>query len=70
MAAAALPRYKMGYLIISISEGEEDAALTVRRNGDIFYLTVSPSKLVNSPATAQKYKSDFEILRSSAYRRL
>lgn len=43
--------------IISMSEGDDDATFMVRRNGKIFYIQISPSNFVNSPATTQKYKS-------------
>lgn len=60
---AALPRYEMEYHITSIVEGDDDATFTVRRNGKVFYITVSPSNFVNSPAMTKKYKSYLEVLK-------
>ncbi|KAM0513251.1 hypothetical protein ACHAPE_008100 [Trichoderma viride] len=63
-AMAALPRYEMEYHITSMLEGDDDATFTVRRNGKVFYIELSPSNFVNSPATTQKYKSCLEVLQS------
>jgi hypothetical protein len=64
IAMAALPRYEMEYHITSMTEGDDDATFTVRRNGKRFYIEISPSNFVNSPATTQKYKSYLEVLQS------
>lgn len=61
---AAPPRYEMEYHITSIVEGDDDATFTVRRNGKVFYIEVSPSNFVNSPSTTNKYKSYLEVLKS------
>ncbi|PNP46099.1 hypothetical protein TGAMA5MH_02134 [Trichoderma gamsii] len=45
-------------------EGDDDATFMVRRNGKIFYIQISLSSFVNSPATTQKYKSYLEVLQS------
>lgn len=61
---AALPRYEMEYHITSIVKGDDDATFTVRRNGKFFYIEISPSNFVNSPAMAKKYRSYLEVLKS------
>ncbi|PTB37665.1 hypothetical protein M441DRAFT_82761 [Trichoderma asperellum CBS 433.97] len=61
---AALPRYEMEYHITSIVKGDDDATFTVRRNGKVFYIEISPSNFVNSPAMAKKYRSYLEVLKS------
>ncbi|KAL7927045.1 hypothetical protein ACQKWADRAFT_327026 [Trichoderma austrokoningii] len=48
----------------STAEGDDDATFTVRRNGKVFYIDVSPSNFVNSPVTAKKFKSYLQVLQS------
>lgn len=51
----------------SIAEGDDDAIFTVRRNGKVFYISVSgvsPSYFVNSPIVANTWKSHLKLLQS------
>ncbi|KAI1077214.1 hypothetical protein F5B20DRAFT_277353 [Whalleya microplaca] len=56
------PRYEVEYAITSLND--DDAMSQVRRNGKVFYIHVSPSQFVNSPATTEKYLLYLEVLRS------
>jgi hypothetical protein len=48
----------------STSSHDDDSMFTVRRNGKLFYIRVSPSQFVDSPETTSKYMSYLELLRS------
>lgn len=46
------------------SSRDDNARFTIRRNGKLFHIRVSPSQFINSPATTEKYLSYLEVLRS------
>ncbi|KAI1406395.1 hypothetical protein F4819DRAFT_440350 [Hypoxylon fuscum] len=56
------PRYELESYVTSIHD--DNARFTVRRNGKLFHIRVSPSHFVNSPATTKMYLSYLEVLRS------
>lgn len=56
------PRYELEPYVTSTHD--DNARFTVRRNGKVFHIRVSPSQFVNSPATTEKYLSYLEVLRS------
>lgn len=64
VAMAAPPRYEIEHHVTSIREDDHDARFTVRRNGKVFYIKVSPSNFINSPITTKKYMSYLEVLKS------
>ncbi|KAK3934005.1 hypothetical protein QBC46DRAFT_400822 [Diplogelasinospora grovesii] len=55
-------RYELETYIVSTRD--DNAEFTVRRNGKVFHIMVSPSQFVHSPATTEKYLSYLEVLRS------
>lgn len=57
-------RYEIEHHITSIREDDQDATFTVRRNGKVFYINISPSNFVNSPIMTSKYLSYLEVLKS------
>lgn len=59
-----LPKHHIEHHITSVHEGDYDSTFKVRRNGKLFYIEISPSFFVNSPATTEKYKSYVEVLKS------
>ncbi|KAF3076410.1 hypothetical protein CFAM422_001644 [Trichoderma lentiforme] len=60
----AAPRYEIENAVTSIREDDNDARFTVRRNGKVFYIKLSPSNFVNSPNMTNKYRSYLEVLKS------
>ncbi|KAB5583456.1 hypothetical protein GE09DRAFT_1078968 [Coniochaeta sp. 2T2.1] len=56
------PRHELEYYVTTMRD--DNATFTVRRNGKLFYIRVSPSYFINSPATTKKYISYMEVLRS------
>lgn len=60
----AVLRYEIEHHITSLRDDDHDANFTVRRNGKVFYIKVSPSQFVNSPIMTEKYLSYLEVLRS------
>jgi hypothetical protein len=54
------PRYEVERYVTSIHDN--DASFTVRRNGKVFYIRVSPSQFVQSPATTKKDLSHLEVV--------
>lgn len=56
------PRYELETYVTSIHD--DDSRFTVRRNGKLFYILVSPSQFIDSPATTEKYLLYLEVLRS------
>jgi len=56
------PRYLIEHYLIS--EKDDDCELTVRCNGKVFYLRVSPSGFKNSPTVLKQYLTYLEVLRS------
>ncbi|PNP55501.1 hypothetical protein THARTR1_04331 [Trichoderma harzianum] len=61
---AAPPRYEIENIVTGIREDDNDVRFTVRRNGKVFHIKLSPSNFVNSPTMANKYKSYLEVLKS------
>lgn len=61
---ATLLRYKIEHHVTSIRENDHNARFTVRRNGKVFHIEISPSKFVNSPVMTKKYLSYLEVLKS------
>ncbi|KAB5572201.1 hypothetical protein GE09DRAFT_1098671 [Coniochaeta sp. 2T2.1] len=59
---ARRPRYELESYVTSIRD--DNARFTVRRNGKLFHIRVSPSHFINSPATTKTYISYLEVLRS------
>ncbi|KAL5091243.1 hypothetical protein Trisim1_003213 [Trichoderma cf. simile WF8] len=60
----AAPRYEIENAITSIRENDNDARFTVRRNGKVFYIKLSPSNFISSPNMTTKYRSYLEVLKS------
>ncbi|KAK0761416.1 hypothetical protein N5P37_006366 [Trichoderma harzianum] len=60
----AAPRYEIENVVTSIRKDDNDARFTVRRNGKVFYIKLSPSNFVNSPNMTNKYKAYLEVLNS------
>ncbi|KAL7783960.1 hypothetical protein V8C43DRAFT_318196 [Trichoderma afarasin] len=60
----AAPRYKIENVVTSIREDDNDARFTVRRNGKVFYIKLSPSNFFKSPNIMNKYKAYLEVLKS------
>lgn len=58
------PRYQIEHQIVSIHENDNDASFTVRRNGKLFYIEISPSQFINSPLTTTQYLTYLALLRS------
>ncbi|KAK1766095.1 hypothetical protein QBC33DRAFT_108099 [Phialemonium atrogriseum] len=56
------PRYELESYVTSTHD--DNTRFTIRRNGKVFHIRVSPSQFVNSPATTEKYLSYLEVLRS------
>lgn len=56
------PRYLVDSCLTS--EKDDDCELTVRCNGKLFYLRISPSGFKNSPAIIKEYLAYLEVLRS------
>ncbi|TWU70585.1 hypothetical protein ED733_001085 [Metarhizium rileyi] len=61
---ATLLRYEIEHYVTSIRENDHHARFTVRRNGKVFYIEISPSNFVNSPVMTNKYLSYLEVLKS------
>jgi hypothetical protein len=51
------PRYELESYITRTRDNDSNASFTVRRNGKAFYIDISPSQFINSPATMEKYLS-------------
>ncbi|EON99259.1 putative protein kinase-like domain protein [Phaeoacremonium minimum UCRPA7] len=56
------PRYELETYLFSIHD--DNTRFSVRRNGKLFHIRVSPSDFINSPITTKKYMSYLELLRS------
>lgn len=56
------PRYELETYLFSIHD--DNTRFSVRRNGKLFHIRVSPSEFINSPITTRKYMSYLELLRS------
>lgn len=61
---ANIVRYQIENQTISIHEDDHDASFTVRRNGKVFYIQLSPSHFINSPIATAQYLSYLNFLRS------
>ena len=48
----------------SLNDDDYDTDFTVRRNGKVFYIKVSPPHFINSDVTKRKYLSYVELLKS------
>lgn len=58
------PKYHIETHTTSIKDDDDDASFTVRRNGKLFYIEISPTQFVNSPMTSAKYLQYIEVLQS------
>jgi hypothetical protein len=54
------------YFVVSnlTSASDDDCEITVRRNGKIFYIQISPINFRNSPCNSAQYLKYLEVLRS------
>ena len=56
------PRHELEFHTTSIRDN--NASFIVRRNGKAFYIDISPSQFINSPAMTERYLSYLEVLQS------
>ncbi|KAL7952889.1 hypothetical protein V8C34DRAFT_318652 [Trichoderma compactum] len=61
---AAPPRCEIEHVVTSIREDDNDARFTVRRNGKVVHIKLSPCNFINSPSMTNKCKSYLEVLNS------
>ncbi|KAF5571076.1 kinase-like domain-containing protein [Fusarium phyllophilum] len=61
---ATTPRYSIEGIITNIRSDNHNAQFSVRRDGRVFYITISPTNFINSPTMTEKYMSYLEVLES------
>ncbi|KAF5555234.1 kinase-like domain-containing protein [Fusarium napiforme] len=58
------PRYSIEGILTNVRSDNHDTRFSVRRNGRVFYITVSPTNFINSPNMTEKYMSYLQVLKS------
>ncbi|KAK2593234.1 hypothetical protein QQS21_009074 [Conoideocrella luteorostrata] len=61
---AASLRYEIEHHVTGIRENDLDTRFTVRRNGKVFYIEISPCRFINSPIMTKKYLAYLKVLKS------
>ncbi|KAF5611337.1 kinase-like domain protein [Fusarium tjaetaba] len=61
---ATTPRYSIEGILTNVRSDDHNARFSVRRNGKVFYITVSPTNFINSPDMTEKYMAYLEVLKS------
>lgn len=61
---ATTPRYRIESILTNVRSGNHDARFSVRRNGRVFYITISPTNFTNSPNMTEEYMAYLEVLKS------
>ncbi|KAI1018545.1 hypothetical protein LB503_005606 [Fusarium chuoi] len=61
---AETPRYMIEGILTNLRSDNHNARFSVRRNGKVFYINISPTQFTNSPNMTEKYMSYLEVLKS------
>ncbi|KAF5667684.1 kinase-like domain-containing protein [Fusarium circinatum] len=61
---ATTPRYSIEGILTNIRSDNHNARFSVRRNGRVFYITISPTNFTNSPNMTEKYMAYLQVLKS------
>lgn len=58
------PRYRIEGILTNTRSDDYKARFSVRRNGKVFYINISPTQFIKSPNMTEKYMSYLEVLKS------
>ncbi|KAF5232669.1 hypothetical protein FANTH_12874 [Fusarium anthophilum] len=61
---ATTPRYSIKDILTNIRSDNHNARFSIRRNGRVFYITISPTNFTNSPNMTEKYVAYLQVLKS------
>ncbi|KAF5971603.1 hypothetical protein FBULB1_9146 [Fusarium bulbicola] len=61
---ATTPRYSIEDILTNIRSDNHNARFSIRRNGRVFYITISPTNFTNSPNMTEKYMAYLQVLKS------